>query len=143
MIAELLLSFMMNARSSAQSPDFSTTLYVMLGLLNDVTTMSGSRIRRFATISFRTLSVAVAVSATMGTAGSADRKTTPMVLYSGRKLCPHSETQCASSTARSWSCPAAASCTKVGSHASRRSGARNTTLKSPWPTRSWMLRSSG
>ena len=48
--------------------------------------------------SFCTRGVAVAVSAITGTPGRASRSS-PSLANSGRKSCPHSETQCASSTA--------------------------------------------
>eukprot|EP00955_Chlamydomonas_euryale_P036277 350390-Chlamydomonas_euryale.AAC.2 len=58
----------------------------------------------FAAISHRTAGVAVAVSAMTGTQGRSARSD-PSRRYSGRKSCPHSDTQCASSTASSDSPP--------------------------------------
>jgi hypothetical protein len=54
---------------------------------------------RFLRMSCCTLGVAVAVSAMMGTEWATASNITRMRRYSGRKSCPHSEIQCASSTA--------------------------------------------
>ncbi len=53
-------------------------------------------------MSCRTLGVAVAVSAMMGRSGWISSSIGRMRRYSGRKSCPHSEIQCASSTATNW-----------------------------------------
>ena len=61
---------------------------------------AGSRRRSPLMTSSRTVAVAVAVSATMGTGGApSSSRTAPISRYDGRKSWPHCETQWASSTA--------------------------------------------
>jgi hypothetical protein len=62
--------------------------------------ISGSLSPRFFTISLCTLGVAAAVSAMMGTSGLMRSIISFSLRYSGLKSCPHSEIQCASSTAK-------------------------------------------
>ena len=61
------------------------------------TTSSGSRSPRLSRMSLRTSGVALAVSASVGL--SVKRFTLPIARYAGRKSCPHSLMQWASSTA--------------------------------------------
>ena len=69
-----------------------------MGLLKEDLNTLASWMPRFLIMSFCTFGVAVAVRAIIGALPicSTDER---MRLYSGRKSCPHSEMQCASSTA--------------------------------------------
>jgi hypothetical protein len=58
----------------------------------------GERSRSVAAMSARTRSVAVAERAMIGASGNSSRSSASL-RYSGRKSCPHSLMQCASSTA--------------------------------------------
>ncbi len=100
---------------------------------NPVTSTAGSRSPSWRTMSVRTSGVAVAVRAATGGFPSASR-TAPSRRYEGRKSCPHSETQCASSTARSetWS----SARRRWNPSASKRSGATYRRRTSPRPAAS-------
>ena len=74
-----------------------TTLKERFGRSNPVATRTGSRSPSRDTMSAATAGVAVAVEARMACAPS-QRAASARRKYSGRKSCPHWETQCASST---------------------------------------------
>ncbi|CFP69318.1 Uncharacterised protein [Bordetella pertussis] len=80
---------------------------------------ASSRARRCA-ISLRVAAVAVAVSAMRGTSGQRSCSI-DSPRYSGRKSCPHCETQCASSMANRAMRPRSSNCRQRS--VSRRSGA--------------------
>src|SRR6185312_353518 len=104
----------------------------MLGRSKLEMNIRASRRCKRSTISLRVLASAVAVSAIRGTSGNRSASTARR-MYSGRKSCPHWDTQCASSIANSAS--GVASSRSRQRSVSRRSGA--TYRRSSSPARAW------
>jgi len=92
-------SDLMKSRSWSFSLSLISTLYRMLGLSKLVMKCLAPARRSLSMISRLVVSSAVAVSATRGTPGNFPARM-PSSRYSGRKSCPHWETQCASSIAK-------------------------------------------
>ena len=90
--------FRRNSRSRSYGRCFASIRYVRFGRLKLATYTPGSRNPSCWTMSARTRSVAVAVSAISGVSGNRSRSSASC-RYSGRKSCPQSLMQCASSIA--------------------------------------------
>ena len=101
-------------RSARRDAPLIFTSYVRLGRLKVLASVAASRSCSWREMSALTVGVAVAVSASTGTPGSAARAPASR-RKSGRKSLPHSLTQCASSTASRCTRPLACMARSVGS----------------------------